>query len=122
MRVLIFATFLKRLPMIFSMFRDYQFILGHSRTIVGVERSTTGQINIVLFDPSVHRSRMLNLLNGSSDVKQYDFMRKFMKDMKHQQFQIVRFDEPTMSDLEFEICAVTYPRGKIATYWVTDLG
>lgn len=36
-------------------------ILGHSRTVVGVEESRDGSLKLLIFDPSTPRSRMQQL-------------------------------------------------------------
>ncbi|CAB3378469.1 Hypothetical predicted protein [Cloeon dipterum] len=62
---------------------------GHSRTVVGVEQSKDGSINMIVFDPS-HTPQQMNQLHGTSTAASgMRLIRKSLAAMKARQYQVV---------------------------------
>ncbi|KAK7107377.1 zinc finger-containing ubiquitin peptidase 1-like [Littorina saxatilis] len=73
---------------------------GHSRTIVGVEELRNGNINLLLFDPGVAKSRMQQF-HGNINYNLLQTTRKTLNAFRAKQYQIVAVTG-VMSDQEYQ--------------------
>ena len=68
------------------------FIVGHSRTIVGVEQLQNSQLQLLVLDPS-HTSLQMNQLYSQTDCKiGLKRIRCSLASLKQKQYQIVSVD------------------------------
>uniref|UniRef100_A0A915JBD9 Zinc finger-containing ubiquitin peptidase 1 n=1 Tax=Romanomermis culicivorax TaxID=13658 RepID=A0A915JBD9_ROMCU len=74
---------------------------GHSRTVIGAERTRSGRYNLIILDPSITRFKILRLVK-STDLNDLKILRKNLNDLRHKQFQIVCVQDVMKSDEEFE--------------------
>lgn len=86
---------------------------GHSRTVIGAERTRSGQYRLLLFDPSTNRQKMQLFSNRSANPDILRFLRKNVNDLKKPQFQIVSVFGVMQSDEEYEHYKSTYNVEKI---------
>lgn len=94
-------------------------VSGHSRTIVGIEESASGETVLLLFDPGRNAVFMRKFLN---DRPQYNLMNcvKFgLNRFKAQQYQIVAVDG-IMSEAEVEV-SISRFRADNVNYCVVDV-
>lgn len=76
------------------------FSLGHSRTVVGVEKLSDGTILLLVLDPSSHYDK----LRTESGMSTMAHIRKSMHTFKSKQYQLVTVRGIMTSDAEFEVC------------------
>lgn len=67
-------------------------VLGHSRTIVGIEEKKNRSLCLLLFDPGCSSQQMQKLLKQNSDGTGLRLLRKFVGNLKEKQYQIVAVD------------------------------
>jgi len=61
---------------------------GHSRTVIGIERTITNALRLLILDPSVGRARLAAIADSACD-NSFDFLRQSLAQMRKRQFQIV---------------------------------
>jgi zinc finger-containing ubiquitin peptidase 1 len=64
-------------------------IIGHSRTIVGVEQMKDSSTNLLVFDPSHTPLQMNQLLGTTTSASGMRLIRKSLAAMKARQYQVV---------------------------------
>lgn len=74
---------------------------GHSRTVIGAERTTFNTLRLLILDPSFARSRVEAIRTADSDSV-VAFLRRPIGHMKKPQFQIVAIDGLITHDAEYE--------------------
>lgn len=85
-------------------------IIGHSRTVVGIEEKKNKSLCLLLFDPGCSSQQMQKLLEQNSDGTGLRLLRKFVGSLKEKQYQIVAVDgvlsleEKAVSSLENSFC------------------
>ncbi|XP_054879169.1 zinc finger-containing ubiquitin peptidase 1 isoform X2 [Poeciliopsis prolifica] len=62
---------------------------GHSRTVVGLEQRKNGSLCLLLLDPGSSSSDTRKLLNRDTRPTAVQFVRKFPRNLKHKQYQLV---------------------------------
>ncbi|KAM7382363.1 hypothetical protein PAMP_002094 [Pampus punctatissimus] len=62
---------------------------GHSRTIVGLEQKTNGNLCLLLLDPAASPSDTMKLLSRDTISSAIRHIRKFPSSLKHKQYQVV---------------------------------
>ncbi|TRY55131.1 hypothetical protein DNTS_033240 [Danionella cerebrum] len=62
---------------------------GHSRSIVGMEQKSNGNLCLLLFDPGVAPGEMRKVLTQDTAAAIVRRMRKFPSALKHRQYQVV---------------------------------
>lgn len=67
-------------------------VLGHSRTIVGIEEKKNRSLCLLLFDPGCSSQQMQKLLKQNSDGAGLRLLRKFVGNLKEKQYQTVAVD------------------------------
>lgn len=67
-------------------------VLGHSRTVVGIEEKKNKSLCLLLFDPGCSSQEMQKLLKQNSDGTGLKLLRKFVGSLKEKQYQIVAVD------------------------------
>ena len=74
---------------------------GHSRTVIGVEKTTVNTLRLLILDPSFARKRIEAIRTVDSDSS-IAFLRRPIGHMKKPQFQIVAVDGLMTDDTEYE--------------------
>lgn len=77
----------------------YLFLLGHSRTVVGVEKLSDGTIWLLVLDPSSHYDK----LRTESGMTSMTHIRKGLHMFKSKQYQLVTVRGVMTSDSDFEV-------------------
>lgn len=75
------------------------FYVGHSRTVVGVEKLSDGTILLLVLDPSSHYDK----LRTESGMTTMSHIRKSLNTFKAKQYQLVTVVGIMTSDAEFEV-------------------
>jgi len=74
---------------------------GHSRTIIGVERTRSGQFRLLIVDPSHSRQRMQQL-SSSNNMADLRLIRKSVKELTKTKYQLVVIRGVMESDQQYE--------------------
>lgn len=74
---------------------------GHSRTIVGCERTQTGKVNLIMFDPCLKPEA---LRNSKSVVRTLNLLRQSDNRLTAKQYQILVVKGVIETDEEYEAC------------------
>lgn len=64
-------------------------LIGHSRTIVGIEEKKNRTLCLLIFDPGCHSQEMQKLLKQDIEASSLKQLRKSVGNLKHKQYQIV---------------------------------
>lgn len=75
------------------------FYIGHSRTVVGVEKLSDGTILLLVLDPSGHYDK----LRTEGGMTTMSHVRKSLHTFKSKQYQLVTVVGIMTSDAEFEV-------------------
>lgn len=75
------------------------FLLGHSRTVVGVEKLSDGSIWLLVLDPSSHYEK----LRTEGGMASMTHIRKGLHMFKSKQYQLVTVRGVMTSDSDFEV-------------------
>ena len=78
---------------------------GHSRTVIGIERTKRNNFTLLLLDPGIRRARVEELINSSPKAQASQLLsclRKTEASMKHKQYQLVRVEGMMSGDDEYE--------------------
>lgn len=65
------------------------FLIGHSRTVVGIEERKNRTLCLLIFDPGCPSQEMQKLLKQDMEASNLKQLRKFVGNLKHKQYQIV---------------------------------
>jgi len=76
--------------------------LGHSRTVVGVEKLSDGTILLLVLDPSGHYDK----LRTEAGMSTMSHIRKSMYTFKAKEYQLVTVSGIITSDSEFEVSRI----------------
>uniref|UniRef100_A0A914XHQ7 Zinc finger-containing ubiquitin peptidase 1 n=1 Tax=Plectus sambesii TaxID=2011161 RepID=A0A914XHQ7_9BILA len=74
---------------------------GHSRTVIGAEKTTFNTLRLLILDPSFARARVEAIRTADSDGA-IAFLRRPIGHMKKSQFQIIAVDGLIRDDAEYE--------------------
>ena len=83
---------------------------GHSRTIIGIEKTSRQQFRLLIFDPSQRRNRMLELNQGKSGL---GIVRRNVSDLTKEQFQLVVVRGVIENEQEYERCKTGFVVTKV---------
>lgn len=64
-------------------------MIGHSRTVVGIEERKNRTLCLLIFDPGCPSREMQKLLKQDMEASNLKQLRKFVGNLKHKQYQIV---------------------------------
>lgn len=64
-------------------------MIGHSRTVVGIEERKNQTLCLLVFDPGCPSREMQKLLKQDMEANSLKQLRKFVGNLKHKQYQIV---------------------------------
>lgn len=64
-------------------------MIGHSRTVVGIEERKNRTLCLLVFDPGCLSREMQKLLKQDMEANSLKQLRKFVGNLKHKQYQIV---------------------------------
>lgn len=78
-------------------------VLGHSRTIMGVEQLRDGTITMLVLDPSHSPGQMMQFNNTGTTTNAMRLIRKSMASMKARQYQVVCVVGIIDSEAEYQV-------------------
>jgi hypothetical protein len=78
-------------------------LIGHSRTIVGVEQLKDGGLCLLVFDPSHSPRQMAQFRNTSTAMAAMRLIRKSLVAMKARQYQVVAVCGIMDTECEYQV-------------------